>query len=159
MGYDGTTAFYRLAVLCRAEDVLRFFRDGGTVMPRRCAVIGVQFMSSVAYDASATKLRNLPAAAFDDPPGDRRDERRQPFFTPVTLRRERAPNKPLYAFSRDLSPIGIGLLHHVPLDPGETYTIDFKYRGRQLEAEAEVLWCTEAGEGWYLSGCRFLNDE
>lgn len=116
-------------------------------------------MSSVAYDASVSTLRNLPVAAFDDAPDTRRGERRHPFFTPVTLHRERTPNKPLYAFSRDLSPSGIGLLHHVPLDPGETYAIDFKYRGRQLEAQAEVLWCTEAGEGWYLSGCRFLNDE
>lgn len=115
-------------------------------------------MSSISTH-SGRAVHQLLESAADYAPDARREDRRYPFFTPVTLHATVAARKPSYAFSRDLSEYGIGLLHHVPLEPGTVYDIEFGYRNERLEARAEVLWCTEAGEGWYLSGCRFLFDE
>jgi hypothetical protein len=85
---------------------------------------------------------------------DRRAEMRHPFFAPVDVQFHDANH--LSAFSREISPLGIGLLHNAPLAP-ETVTIRLRGPGgTPLSVQTQILWCKPCGEGWYLSGGRFL---
>ena len=87
---------------------------------------------------------------------DRRLQRRYPFFRPITISTDVDERTKLSAFSRDISPAGVGLLHGVPLSPGRVgLKIPLTTR-HQLDVSAEIGWCAPAGEGWYLSGGRFL---
>jgi hypothetical protein len=85
---------------------------------------------------------------------DRRAEMRHPFFAPVDVRIDDTSH--LSAFSREISPLGIGLLHNEPLAP-ETVTLRLRGPGgTTLAVQTQILWCRPCGEGWYLSGGRFL---
>ena len=89
-------------------------------------------------------------AAHDD-----RAEPRFPLFQPVTLRRG---SQLLSAFSRDVSELGIGLLHDMPI--GGEYTISIlDPAGCGYELTGIVLWCRPCGQGWYISGMRFCRLE
>lgn len=109
-------------------------------------------------------LKEVPASVleFIEASQNRTDERRtavrEPFFRPVTLELTVA-GKPQErsCFSRDISPKGIGLLHNFSLEQGENVvlTIHSDCLGR-IRVRSEIMWCTPAGEGWYLSGARFL---
>lgn len=94
--------------------------------------------------------------ACNDSFTNRRSETRHPFFVPVSLRDPQQGGDAIPAFSRDLSLSGLGLLHHARLEPGCFFEVTFVYRGREVQSTAEVLWCREAGEGWFMSGCRFI---
>ncbi len=85
---------------------------------------------------------------------DRRAEMRHPYFAPVDVRMN---DTHLSAFAREISPLGIGLLHNAPL-PAEVVTIRLRGpQGTNLAIQTQILWCKPCGEGWYLSGGRFLN--
>jgi hypothetical protein len=77
-------------------------------------------------------------------------------FTPVTLRPASAPTKAISAFSREIALRGIGLLHAAPLVSGETYEIDIRIEDVHVRKRGRATWCRSVGEGWYLSGCRFI---
>jgi len=102
------------------------------------------------------ELQAVLASAREVPAADRRVDQRFPFFSPVTLRPAAAIDRPQTAYARELSQGGIGLLHYVPFEPGQVFQItvlneDFNWRKR-----CEVAWCKPAGDGWYVSGCRFI---
>ena len=97
-------------------------------------------------------LRNI----IDTAATDSRHDPRCPFFRPVTVTVGGAQGTKLSAFSRDLSPTGIGLLHNMPL---ETHRVTLSIpvaAGQQVDLSTEITWCEPCGEGWYLSGGRFL---
>ena len=87
---------------------------------------------------------------------DCRTEVRYPLFTTVTLRPARTPEKVVSAFSREISTRGIGLVHCAPLVKGEIYEVDIRVKDIYLCKIACIEWCRALGEGWYLSGCRFV---
>ncbi len=82
---------------------------------------------------------------------------RWPFFGPVTISvgGEEVPR--FSAFARDLSPLGIGLLHIMPLEPGQMIVTLQGAKGEPLSLRTQIIWCQSAGEGWYTSGGRFLD--
>ena len=90
---------------------------------------------------------------------DRREKARHSFFCPVAVTVQNDARRSFSAFSRDISPEGIGLLHNMPLPAGEvTITIPTRSAGlRRLRTE--IVWCRPCGEGWFLSGGRFLGVE
>jgi hypothetical protein len=87
---------------------------------------------------------------------DRRVDPRHAFFTAVTLWPADAPTTPVSAFSREVSCAGIGLLHSVPLGSGERFEIDILIGDVRVRKTGRVVWCREVGDGWYLSGCKFV---
>ena len=84
---------------------------------------------------------------------DRRRAVRTPCFCPVMIELD---GRRFAGFTRDLSPPGIGLLHRMPLDPGEI-TVHITWPGGTLRQRTLIVWCREVGEGWYASGGRFLD--
>jgi hypothetical protein len=90
---------------------------------------------------------------------ERRAELRQPFFRPVTLQLADDPSRKFSAFSRDLSPMGIGLLHDMPLEPTMTIVTIPLERDQPLRLRALIKWCRPCGQGWYLSGGQFVKVE
>ena len=96
-------------------------------------------------------LERLIEHAKDEAQKDDRAQPRFPLFQPVSLRRGL---QCLSAFSRDISEVGIGLLHDMPI--GGEYTISIRDGfGADYELAGEVLWCRPCGQGWYISGVRF----
>lgn len=90
---------------------------------------------------------------------DRRKQERHPFFQPVTLVAENNPRCCLTAFSREISSNGIGLLHYESIEPGQYVITIQSPSGEPAQIPAEILWCQPCGEGWYLSGAKFLELE
>ncbi len=90
-------------------------------------------------------------------PDDRRTEKRQPFFTPVTVLVEEEGQQRNYScFSRDLSERGIGLLHNMPLNKGQATLRLPRKSGQPVILQGEIVWCRPCGEGWFLSGVNLL---
>ena len=88
---------------------------------------------------------------------DRRAEVRHPFFRPLSICPANEPQRQYSAFAREISRNGIGLLHNMPLEPGAALVTIFRDGGRTLKIRTEIVWCRACGEGWYLSGGRFLD--
>lgn len=107
-----------------------------------------QFVKS-AHQAAERVLREMKGPGGSD----RRKAVRSPFFQPVTIELD---GRRFAGFTRDLSPPGIGLLHRMPLDPGEV-TVHLDWAGGTLRQRTLIVWCRDVGEGWYASGGRFLD--
>jgi hypothetical protein len=86
---------------------------------------------------------------------DLRGEVRYAFFTAATLRPSSAPATVLSVFSREISKIGVGLVHAMPLVKGESYELEIRIENVGIRKTCRVAWCRPAGQGWYLSGCQF----
>jgi hypothetical protein len=100
------------------------------------------------------ELAALLAAAQGN--SDRRVDPRHAFFTTVTLRPASSPTTAISAFSREISVSGIGLLHATPLAAGQDYELDIRIEDVRIRKSVRAVWCRAVGEGWYLSGCRFV---
>jgi hypothetical protein len=105
---------------------------------------------------SDEELQLILTAAREDEGADRRVDRRFPFFAPVTLRPAAAIDRPQTAYARELSQGGIGLLHYVPFEVGQVFQIAIQGEDFNWQKRCEVAWCKPAGDGWFLSGCRFI---
>jgi hypothetical protein len=88
---------------------------------------------------------------------DRRSEGRRPFFGPVTISYDCAPQLQLSAFARDVSSLGIGLAHTMPLQRGEAIVKVPMPRGGFVSFRTQIVWCKAVGDGWYASGARLLD--
>lgn len=101
----------------------------------------------------AVNLMIEEAKTADD---ERRRDGRLPYFQPVTIQLEDSPE--LYpAFTRDISPTGIGLLHWMPIQPQRISLLSRLQDGSQHRFGVKITWCVACGEGWYLSGGRFVS--
>ncbi len=110
---------------------------------------------SVSEDLFADIIESLLIEAQKDEE-DRRGQNRQPFFSPATIVVEE-DNSRLFAFTRDLSKDGIGLLHSMPLEIDANITIVIhRLNSGAAHVKAHVEWCRPCGDGWYLSGGRLL---
>jgi hypothetical protein len=85
---------------------------------------------------------------------DRRAEVRYAFFRPVSL--ELDDGHRYSAFTREISETGIGLIHNMDVPEGE---IEISIRsdcGYSIRVRTRIVWCQACGEGWYISGGRFV---
>ena len=87
---------------------------------------------------------------------ERRVDPRYAFFTTVTLRPSSSPEQIISAFSREISCSGIGLLHAAPIFAHESYEVDIRIEEVRVRRNARAVWCRPVGDGWFLSGCRFI---
>jgi hypothetical protein len=101
-------------------------------------------------------LRLLNAARSEEHV-ERRGEPRHPFFRPVSVIVESPQRRQFSAFSREISKCGIGLLHNMPLDASEVTLAILGPVGEVCRFKTQIIWCRPCGEGWYLSGGRFLD--
>jgi hypothetical protein len=88
---------------------------------------------------------------------ERRDARRTPCFRPVLIGLPGEGPPRFSAFTRDLSPQSIGMLHVMPLAQGDV-VVRFPSAGKApTDLLVELQWCEDCGEGWYMSGGRLLS--
>ncbi|HEX5446299.1 MAG TPA: PilZ domain-containing protein [Pirellulales bacterium] len=85
---------------------------------------------------------------------DRRAEVRYAFFRPVSI--EQDDGHRYSAFTREISETGIGLIHNMDLNEGEVEIAIRSDCGYEIRVRTEMVWCQSCGEGWYISGGRFV---
>jgi hypothetical protein len=101
-------------------------------------------------------IHQLINEAYQEDRKDRRDAARYPFCRRVmVLFPGGSPNPSCTAFCRDISTLGIGLLHDVALTPGEIELAIPSKRGYTVQVRVRILWCQPCGDGWYTSGGLF----
>ncbi len=99
-------------------------------------------------------IHELILEAHHDNMKDRRTEPRCPFFRPVSIQ---MPGGFRYsAFSREISTVGIGLLHSFELRAGQVEIAVPSRRKQVVRVRTRILWCRPCGEGWFLSGGQFV---
>ena len=85
---------------------------------------------------------------------DRRHELRYPFFRRVSV--HTADGRRYSAFTREISASGVGLIHNMELLSGEVELTIPSERGCSIRVRTRIVWCQSCGEGWYLSGGKFV---
>ena len=69
----------------------------------------------------------------------------------------RPENTEIPGFTKDISPAGVGLLTEGEVKEGQRGKIVInKMRGVPVKIIAEARWCRPFGNGWYLSGWKFI---
>jgi hypothetical protein len=99
-------------------------------------------------------IHELVVEAHQDVRKDRRAETRYPFFRQISL--QMPGGEPCVAFTREISAVGIGLLHNVHVAPGEVELSIPSRRGYSIRVRTKILWSKPCGEGWYISGGQFV---
>ena len=70
----------------------------------------------------------------------------------------RDPAKELYAFSRNVSVSGIGLITEESIPERRTAMLTIeRLDGTSVKVLAESRWCKSYGKNWFISGWQFLN--
>jgi hypothetical protein len=99
-------------------------------------------------------IHELILEARQDERNERRSTARYSFFRRVSIHAE---GKSLCtAFTREISTVGIGLLHNIELVPSEIEITIPSKRGHSVRVRTRIVWCHPCGEGWYISGGDFL---
>lgn len=90
---------------------------------------------------------------------ERRSADRKPFVRPVVVTSSRRENDAAQAFSRDISKNGVSLISRVAWEPQTIATLSIhSLQGASVRVMAEVRWCDEYGEGWYVTGWVFMRN-
>jgi len=88
---------------------------------------------------------------------ERRGVDRKPFVHPVTIASGRNHREIHKAFSRDISPTGIGLVSQVEWAEQTCVTLQIHtVRGKRIDLKARARWTRRYGDGWFLTGWNFL---
>jgi hypothetical protein len=88
---------------------------------------------------------------------ERRAAERQAFCRPVKIICDRRDLPNHIAFSRDVSPHGIGLIDRIDWSPGTTaHLVIHGLFGNDYSVSAVARWCESFGKDWYLTGWTFL---
>src|SRR5262245_32337401 len=116
---------------------------------------GGRRMASVMMEAPALGevVYNILREAQATPAHDLRSKVRYPFFRPVSIL---IGDKDISAFSREVSEVGVGLLHAMALDASEVEVVIPTEQGYSVRIRTRIHWCHPCGEGWFLSGGEFL---
>ncbi len=85
----------------------------------------------------------------------RRMQRRFPFFRVALIMDDN--EQPINAFTRDISPDGIGLLHGERQIVGAQMEVSVLLKNRVANLRVHTEWCDPIGCGWYHSGGRFID--
>jgi hypothetical protein len=85
----------------------------------------------------------------------RRLQQRYPFFRPVTIATHGGKGDKVSAFTRDISPEGIGLLHSVNLTPGRVVLSFPGTPDQSSNISTDIRWCKPTSEHCYISGGEF----
>jgi len=59
------------------------------------------------------------------------------------------------AVTREISRLGLGLLHRGSLEPGEV-TVKMASENRAFEYRVQIKWCTPCEKGMFISGGEFI---
>ena len=90
---------------------------------------------------------------------ERRSADRRPFVRPISVRERRDSTQECHGFSRDISPVGLGMIGQQEWRPGFVGIMTIHSLGKHpAEVVAELRWCQPYGEGWFQSGWRFLRE-
>lgn len=98
-------------------------------------------------------IHELILEAHQDNLRERRSAMRHPFFRPVSVK---GLDSDCVTFSREISTVGIGLLHNYEMKPGDQELAINNKRGHVIRVRTRILWCLPCGEGWYISGGQFM---
>ena len=92
---------------------------------------------------------------------ERRSVERKPFVRPVTIRAGRHRDLVAFAFSRDISPVGIGLISQVSWKEHTQAQIEVLSIERHdcHVVCAEVRWTRAFGDNWFYTGWKFVEDQ
>jgi hypothetical protein len=94
----------------------------------------------------------------DSGPVERRTAHRQALTRPVLLRPLNDPEKSWQAFSKNVSPHGIGLITHERIELGTIAKLTiYRPAGPPVDLLAECRWCDPFGDDWFLHGWNFIN--
>ena len=107
-----------------------------------------------AYELEAGLYGLLAEAISRDV--ERRSQQREPFMAPVAIQRGAGKGGCLTGFTRDISVEGIGLIHAFPLEREEIVVKVFGADEKTTLLYVKIEWCDPIGEGWYISGGRFI---
>lgn len=109
---------------------------------------------SIAFQTAVGQLLDEASGAT----AERRAHKREPYMRPVSLGVETARSvQRFWCFSRDISASGIGLLHAMPIEPGEATVTVYSDTAGPVRLRAEIEWCEPCGDAWYISAARFLD--
>lgn len=117
-------------------------------------------MLSTAQSGSDRQLEELVNRLTDEESRgeyERRSVHRTPFVRPVTVRIIGGDDKKLLAFSKNISPRGIGLILEDAIGEGTIATLTIhSLKKQQIHIRSELRWCTPFGNGWFISGWKFI---
>jgi hypothetical protein len=88
---------------------------------------------------------------------ERRSQPRRPYFGPVKIWQPDSPAASFSAFARDISELGIGLIHVRPIAEGNVIVTIPLPNESSVNLLTEIVWCRDYGDGWFSSGGRFLD--
>ena len=87
---------------------------------------------------------------------ERRTEMRETFVRPVSV--YVGSEDPLTTFSKNVSRQGIAIVSRKQFEPGTIATLRIHSLERQhLCFRCEVRWCDPYGDGWFVSGWKFIS--
>lgn len=87
---------------------------------------------------------------------ERRACGRTPFFYPAVFRLNENDTHQYSGFIRDVSPVGLGLLHGTPMDR-KVIAVTTQFRDDPpVSVRLKIAWCRPCGEGWFISGGHFV---
>ena len=109
--------------------------------------------STETFQAPGRLIYQLVVEAQQDST-DRRGDVRFAFFRPVII--ETHDGRSFGAFSREISESGIGLVHNFPLPKGNVEMRISHEDGYSIRVQTDILWCQECGQGWFITGGRFV---
>lgn len=87
---------------------------------------------------------------------ERRTDARLPLFIRAALVLPEGQEAAIPAFTRDVSPQGIGLVLSRPVEPAMFLANFCLPAGRIIQLPTQIAWCRELGEGWHACGGSFL---
>ena len=113
-----------------------------------------------ARETSIDRLQNLiDRLTMEDVRADhsRRSVHRTPFVRPVTVRITGTNETSIFAFSKNISPVGIGLILEDSLPERTIATLTIHtLSNRQVHIRSELRWCQPFGNGWSITGWKFI---
>lgn len=91
---------------------------------------------------------------------ERRNDRK-PFVRPVTIRAGRNRDTVAFAFSREISSVGIGLISQVEWKARTQATIEVISIEKQevYQIAGEARWTRPFGQNWYYTGWKFVDEK
>ena len=114
--------------------------------------------TSLVKSLTGTEIKQAVRTLISDAKesnSQRRCHGRTPLFQPVILRMGEDFQDRYSAFTRDVSFVGLGLLHSMPIEPQEVMLVTRLNTDETVRLIVDITWCMSCGEGWYISGGAF----